>query len=158
MDSAASGGNPHTTGTHRTTLTDAAVRLWGTPTARDEQRTPAAAAAKKASFGRTQITALTTQAKDWPTPTAHDAKGPDLPNRAGGDGLWSAARGHQDETTTTDGPDGSPPADLNPRFVEALMGVPQGWLTPSTSVATASFLEWLAMHSSPSRGVPVGGD
>jgi hypothetical protein len=27
---------------------------------------------------------------------------------------------------------------LNPRFIEALMGLPNGWLTPSTSAATDS--------------------
>jgi hypothetical protein len=36
-------------------------------------------------------------------------------------------------TTTTDGPTGSPKADLNPRFVEALMNLPDGWSSPTTS-------------------------
>lgn len=41
----------------------------------------------------------------------------------------------RDPTTLTAGSDGKV---LNPRFVEALMGLPTGWLTPSTSAATAS--------------------
>lgn len=36
------------------------------------------------------------------------------------------------------GNDGQPKADLNPRFVAALMGVPWDWLTHSTSEATDS--------------------
>ena len=41
-------------------------------------------------------------------------------------------------TTPTDGPNGSAPADLNPLFVEALMGLQSGWLTASISAATDS--------------------
>lgn len=55
--------------------------------------------------------------------------------------------GPLDGTTPTDGGTTSPPADLNPRFVEALMGVPPGWLTPCTSVETDSFQWWLHAHS-----------
>jgi hypothetical protein len=47
-NSRSSGGNPHTTATHHTTLTDRAVRLWPTPAARDSQRSPEAAIAAKA--------------------------------------------------------------------------------------------------------------
>lgn len=79
----------------------------------------------------------------WHTPTAHDAKGKGYDDTS----LWNQAAGHRPETTTTDGPTTSPAADLNPRFVEALMGVPQGWLTPSTSVETASYRRWLRQHS-----------
>lgn len=46
-------------------------------------------------------------------------------------------------TITTDGPDGSPRADLNPFFVAALMGLPLDWLTLSTSAVTASCLRQL---------------
>jgi hypothetical protein len=35
---------------------------------------------------------------------------------------------------------------LNPAFVEALMGLPNGWLTPSTSAATDSFPNAPALH------------
>jgi len=42
----------------------------------------------------------------------------------------------QDQTTNWDGFFGENRADLSPQFVAALMGVPQDWLTHSTSEAT----------------------
>ena len=39
------------------------------------------------------------------------------------------AYGLQDQTTETDGDDGSKPAVLNPDFVEALMGLETGWIS-----------------------------
>lgn len=105
MDAYGSGGNPHTTGTHGTTLTDRAVRM-------------------------------------WPTATASDAEG---------NGMRSGEHGPPDQTTTTAGPNGPAKADLNPRFVAALMGVPWDWLNPSTSVETDSCLEWQRKHSPPWR-------
>lgn len=149
---------------------------WGTPVARDDQKTPEAHLAMKARMGggRTAITSLTVQAKAWPTPRASmaytaDDSASSNPN-SGGDGLVSTAKnwptptahdaegqgfddtnlhnaGLQHATTTTDGSTTSPPADLNPRFVEALMGVPPGWLTPCTSVETALYRRWLRLHS-----------
>ena len=80
------------------------------------------------------------QARMWPTPRAHDAAGCDKASshpKSGGDGLITAASRHV-PTTTTDGPNGSLKADLNPRFVAALMGVPPDWLTHSTSGVTDS--------------------
>ena len=66
---------------------------------------------------------LMATAKNWPTPTAHDAKGQGHDNT----NLHNAAmHGPRAETTTPGGATTSPPADLNPRFVEALMGVPAG--------------------------------
>ena len=49
--------------------------MWGTPTARDDQKSPEAHLAMKARMGggRTQPTSLTVQAKMWPTPTAQVA-------------------------------------------------------------------------------------
>jgi hypothetical protein len=95
----------------------------------------------------------------WPTPQAADGHkiGSMTPETA----ARQAAKGHQemlagsihtasgppDATTTTDGPDGPPKVDLNPLFVEALMGVPQNWLTPSTSVETGSYQQWQQQHS-----------
>lgn len=77
----------------------------------------------------------------WPTPRAHDGtSGGDKPSshpQSGGEGLQGAASRHA-PTTPTDGLTGSPKADLNPRFVASLMGVPWDWLTPSTSAATGS--------------------
>ena len=147
MGAYGSGGNPHTTGTHGTTLTDRAVRMWGTPVARDDQKSPDAHLAMKERMGgnRTEPTSLTVQVKMWPTPCARDGKCEPGPNAQMGT-LPAAASRHA-PTTPTDGNDGSPKADLNPRFVASLMGVPPDWLTPSTSVATASFHEWLRAHS-----------
>jgi len=121
------------------TLTDRAVRMWGTPTARDDQKSPDAHMAMKAAMpsgARTEATSLTVQVKMWPTPCARDGKGEPGP-QAQMDTLPAAASRHA-PTTTTDGPNGSPKADLNPRFVAALMGVPWDWLTPSTSAGTDS--------------------
>jgi hypothetical protein len=58
-----------------------------------------------------------------------------------------SGRSRRHQTTPTDGNDGPPKADLNPRFVAALMGVPWDWLTPSTSVETDSYHAWLQAHS-----------
>jgi hypothetical protein len=171
MDSVTSGNSKTTKATkkYNGTLTDQTIRdpnshkLWGTPVALDDQKTPEAHMATKTRLigpGRTEPTSLTVQSKmpenwkDWPTPVASEAyKGTD-PQRgpAGGSkGLKDAAihseHGPQPETTTKDGKNGSVKADLNPRFVEALMGVPQGWLTNSTSEETASSQEWQQKHS-----------
>jgi hypothetical protein len=113
-----------------------AARTWPTPTATDA----------KASGGSSpsDVTLTDAAVRQWPTPTAHDAKGQGFDDT----NLHNAASGLQVETTTTDGDTGSPKVDLNPRFVEALMGVPQNWLTPSTPVATASYQQWQQQHSS----------
>jgi hypothetical protein len=101
---------------------------------------------------------LVDRALMWPTPRASEGfRGTDPPHGTGGPSLRQAAttvvRGfqgsawqqaahstltasHHDPTTTTGGSDGKV---LNPRFVEALMGLPNGWLMPSTSAATASY-------------------
>lgn len=90
----------------------------------------------------------------WPTPQAHDAVGfgpSDLDQRATVplpimSALWITPKqerpvggvSRQDQTTNWDGFFGKNRADLNPQFVAALMGVPQDWLTHSTSEATDS--------------------
>src|SRR5690606_34287186 len=121
MDCRRSGGNPDTTGTHGVTLTDAAVRQWATPAAREDQRSPEAHLAMKAPMvggGRTEATSLTVQAKMWPTPTSHDPKdlgGPPSQHERKSPGLATVAsvHGHQAVTTPTDGESGSPKVDLN---------------------------------------------
>jgi hypothetical protein len=88
------------------------------------------------------------QAKMWPTPQARDHKdagGPEPHGRHTPSLGIEASRHHP--TTPTDGKPGSPKADLNPRFVAALMGVPWDWLTPCTSVATDSYRQWQHTHS-----------
>jgi hypothetical protein len=93
------------------TLTDRAVRMWGTPVAHDDQKSPEAHMAMKERSLPRQVNGL------------------------------------HHPTTTTDGIDGEHKADLNPRFVAALMGVPWDWLSPCTSVGTDSFHEWQRKHS-----------
>lgn len=95
-DCRSSGGNPHTTGTHGTTLTDGAVRMWPTPVARDDQKSPAAHMAMKARMPggpRRKPTSLTVMAKMWPTPTAAEgARGSDpIRSRPNGPSLNGAA-------------------------------------------------------------------
>jgi hypothetical protein len=127
------------------TLTDRAVRMWGTPVARDDQKSPEAHLAMKQP--RWEATSLTVHAKMWPTPTARDTKGQDQPNRQGGPSLVNAVRFPPAQTTPTDGDTGSPKADLNPRFVAALMGVPWDWAMPCTVLEMASYQAWLRTHS-----------
>ena len=154
MDACGSGGNPNTTGSHGTTLTDRAVRMWGTPVARDDQKSPEAHMAMKERMGRNTPTSLTVQAKMWPTPRASENENrttKPAPSHGVTHGRTLAgeaqAHGRPTRTTATDGNDGEPKADLNPRFVAALMGVPWDWLNPCTSVGTDSFHEWLRLHS-----------
>ena len=134
MDMKRSGtGTPE--GKHGVTLTDRAVRMWPTPT------TTEAEGSGMRSGARANEPKLQGLARRWPTPRAHDGmttcdKASSHP-KSGGDGLITAASRHA-QTTTPDGNDGPPKADLNPRFVATLMGVPSDWLTLSTSEATDS--------------------
>jgi hypothetical protein len=57
----------------------------------------------------------------------------------------------QGETTTTDGPATSSTVDLNPAFVEALMGLPVGWSDPLVSLTASTFSETATCHSVPPR-------
>jgi hypothetical protein len=156
-DAARSGGNPNTTGTHGVTLTDRAVRMWGTPVARDDQKSPDAHMAMKARMDRNTATSLTVQAKMWGTPRASDAARGSDPIRtnakAGAPTLKSQATAFpHDPTTTTDGPNGTV---LNPRFVEALMGLPDGWLTSCTLEETDSSPK---PHAKPGTNSPDGSE
>jgi hypothetical protein len=144
MDAYGSGRtHPGADGYERMTLTDRAVRMWGTPGARDDNKSPEAHMAMKHAMGRNTATSLTVQVKMWPTPMSRDCRGEGFDNT----NLPNAAASRRHQTTPTDGNDGPPKADLNPRFVAALMGVPWDWLTPSTSVETASYHAWLRQHS-----------
>lgn len=142
MDSVSSGGNPNTTGTHGTTLTDRAVRMWPTVTATDAEGNG------MRSGSRSTEPKLAGAARMWHTRNARDPKGEPGPAST----YQSLPRqvnqhGRHHLTTTTAGNDGEHKADLNPRFVAALMGVPWDWLNPCTSVATDSFHEWQRKHS-----------
>lgn len=86
----------------------------------------------------------------WPTPTVGDSK------RSGAAG-YSTESGRHSGITLTDQADrlapktlgdGCPPSfgQLNPLFVEALMGLPLGW-TASEPLATQSIQTWPVRHS-----------
>lgn len=87
-----------------------AVEAWGTPVARDDQKSPEAHLAMKERRGQVAPTSLTVQAKIWR-----------------GDIVAPPTHGHQGEATISDGASGSQRVTLNPSFLEALMGLPAGW-------------------------------
>lgn len=154
--------NPPRSSAHGTagpTLNEQAVgrqsdRLWGTPVANDDQKTPEAHIVMKQRLlnptPTAAVTSLTVQVKLWPTPAAHDPKdlavSPSQMHR-NSQMLPVAAVLHGLQERTETGPSTSPRVELNPRFVEALMGLPKGWLTPCTLVETDSFQQWLRQHS-----------
>lgn len=132
-------------------LTDASASgSWPTPNAADGAR-------KSETMVRGNLTPLGA-ARQWPTPLAGDAK----KNTASQDALdrgfmgtmtdmirmWPTQRAAASDTSssdpglravtiTTDGPGGSPKADLNPFFIATLMGLSMDWLTLSTLGVTA---------------------
>ncbi|HEY6414824.1 MAG TPA: hypothetical protein VIX41_01260, partial [Acidimicrobiales bacterium] len=130
------------------------LRLWPTPRHspnenRNRGRSP--------SHGTTRGTTLAGEAMCWPTPKASEGqRGSDPAHGEGGPSLRQLS-GRLLPETGADGTTGSPRADLNPSFVEALMGLPPGWLTPCASGATGSFPGWARRHSPPWRLV-LGGD
>lgn len=87
----------------------------------------------------------------WPTPKASEmARGSDPARgpRGGSPSLkHEAEHSPHSPTTPADGESGSDKTDLNPRFVESLMGVPQGWLSPSTLEETAWCRWWQQQRS-----------
>lgn len=66
--------------------------------------------------------------------------------------LAGEAAGLHAQMTPTDGTDGVPLADLNPRFVEALMGLPDRWADPLATVT--SFISWATARSLPASRTP----
>jgi hypothetical protein len=121
------------------------VKQWATPQAHDAAtpKTPAQIAAmkarapKRANGGPPGVTNLNEQTATWPTATASDGQrgriGMRGKNAEGGPGLDESGHGPPDPETEKAGRAGSPPVVLNPRFVEALMGLPVGWVDPSSS-------------------------
>ena len=94
----------------------------------------------------------------WPTPTAKDSMqsgGSSKSNCTLTDAavrLWPTINidtySHQQEMMNKDGMNGSIKVDLNPEFVECLMGVPKGWSMHSTCLEMDSYHKWLQQHSS----------
>lgn len=114
---------------------------WPTPRASaNENRTTRPAPSHGNGHGETL--AGTAQAFGaWPTPKARDAKGAENANRNSPSLETFAQLGHPGETTLKAGTNGPPEADLNPSFVEALMGLPDGWSDPEGSVS--GFTLWV---------------
>lgn len=104
--------------------------------------------------GRTGGDSLMQAVAGWPTPKARDAKGPENANRNSPSLETFAQLGHPDETTPTDGPTGPPEADLNPSFVESLMGLPDGWSDPSGSASGST--RWVTDWSRKLGRTPPG--
>jgi hypothetical protein len=199
------------------TLTDVTVRMWGTPMARDDGKTPEAHLEMNRRMGgnRTEVTSLTVQAKMWPTPRAHDGESgssasssqewrptlkqaaqdmwptptasmgdrgtdPDRVNERAGSptlknvasrwpsptardhkgqdmpGRKSPSLGHLAATTNEDGTGGSARVDLNPWFVACLMGLPMDWLTHSDSEVTVWCRSALQQHGERSWSEQAG--
>lgn len=114
-------------------------KMWPTPKASEGFR-----GTDPARPGRTGGDSLKQAVAGWPTPKARDAKGPENANRNSPSLETFAQLGHPDETTPPDGTNGSPEADLNPSFVESLMGLPDGWsdLEGSVSGCTRWATDW----------------
>ena len=140
-------------GTAGPTLAEVALgrdgsKMWPTPRASmNENRTTKPAPTHGVTHGAT----LAGTAALWPTPQTADGhklsgQSPETAARKAAKGQQknllgavhasTASRLHQ--TTPPDGLSTPVRADLNPRFVEALMGLPHGWLTSSISEATGS--------------------
>ncbi len=132
-------------GFDNTNLHNATVRMWSTPVARDDQKSPEAHLRMKANMaGGPRIE------------VARDCKGSPSPKSTHVSLHKQVTRGHLIEETTSDGPDGSPKVDLNPFFVATLMGLPMDWLTLSTSAVTASCRRQLHTPSDSSSTVAGG--
>jgi hypothetical protein len=122
---------------------------WPTPTADDQFLA-------LGMTGRKSLD-LPDSVKLWPTPQAAD--GPKIGAMSAETAKKQAAAGHQEmlagaihtlhghQPEMETGTNTSTRVDLNPHFVEQLMGLPKGWLTPCTLVETAWFQQWLQQHS-----------
>lgn len=140
---------------HHTNVTASGYWPTAQATSLDNWATPRAVNPSKntdPSYGETlhQMACGSNSNRQWPTPTAHDPKDMGSPPAAKqrhspGLPVIAEAHGHQLEMET--GTSTSARVDLNPHFVEQLMGLPKGWLTPCTSVETASYQQWLQQHS-----------
>ena len=134
-----------------------AVKMWPTPAARD-WHTPQGERVEKNgmggyilrkknkpdnTFGAGLADAVEFEGKKmWPTPTKSDHKGSG-PTMVRKDGK---VRGDRLDYATERNPDGSPTGgQLNPTFVEWLMGWPLGW-TDLKPLETDKYQQWLQQH------------
>lgn len=105
--------------------------LWPTPTAQDDNKSPAAhlAMKKRMGGGRTKPTSLQVMAKGvemglWPTPTASDWKGS---RKFESLREWGSRGTNLPEAVQRERGSGARPGMLNPEWVEWLMGFPPRW-------------------------------
>jgi len=101
-----------------------AVRMWPTPTQADGMGGPG-------NSGRDGGENLRTAVRSWPTPGANEDS-----YRLGGDTQQSNSLGAMARREAIS--EGSPSGQLNPTWVEWLMGFPPGW-TDCEHLATPSF-------------------
>jgi hypothetical protein len=86
---------------------------WPTPQAQDTHRTPEAYMAMRERIGRQSVSSLAVAVQMWPTPVA----------RRGGSGLDGGSNSRKAAASR-----GLPiSGELNPEWVEWLMGYPIGW-------------------------------
>lgn len=150
-DSRASGSRckgEDTKGHPGTTLTDAAVRQWRTPSANLGTRGGPQDPEVREAQGHSVT--LADQVSTWPTPAAANWRSGNVNDSTFERNArplqevavrFSPTDGPPDQTTETVGPPGA--MGLNPEFVEALMGLPARWSVPrcgSMRSATASSL------------------
>ena len=119
-------------------INETASGLWQTPVADDSVNR---AAGKWNSHGEPKLSAQVLKPKHWPTPNASDAN------------KWSnqtlaerIAKKQQVRLNTAVSPEGGNGGQLNPEWVEWLMGWPQGW-TDLKPLAMDKFREWQQQHS-----------
>jgi hypothetical protein len=106
-----------------------AQAMWPTPNQRDWKDTGA-------TQGNRKSPNLGTMVHRWPTPKAADATG-------GGQHNCPVGQMHLRDAVKQ----GQPGGQLNPTWVEWLMGWPLGW-TDCAASATAKFREWCRSHGS----------
>ena len=151
----ASTGKPRNEGV---TLTDAAVRTWPTPAARDWRD----GRASPETMDR-NARPLNEVAVKWATPQAHDAI-PGNAARVGRYGTKHGGRNLNDDAAafSPSGPPAPTPGSgkgsrprLNPRFVEWLMGLPEGWSDPGSPLSATALRRFkLRMRSELLRLAP----
>ncbi|SEN19408.1 hypothetical protein SAMN04487857_111135 [Pseudomonas sp. ok272] len=146
-----------------------AVKLWTTPSASDSTR----GGQITSNMSGTSLAQQINTPERWPTPTATDStrgaspadrlrKSPGLPAavvmwrtpQASDSNKWSnqslaerQAKGQQIRLNTQVSPGGGQGGQLNPQWVEWLMGWPIGW-TELGPLAMDRFQEWRQQHSS----------
>lgn len=129
--------NPPSQAERNTPPRSVAACMWPSPRAEDSEATGA---------HRGVPDTLTSATRQWQTPATDSfrSRGGERKDEMGLDQQARSFR--RDQQTGRGGPRTPAPVVLNPRFVEALMGLPDG-MTGSTPLEMRSFRSWLATHS-----------